>query len=301
MNHYSERLKTELHFTATLKGRVGIRAGFEAGVNFSLVHLNKVLNFGFSAGVGVYEEISGYLRFDYDYVKSSGASDSSMSLAGGLMSETGIYVELSFTWNLFGWEDNVTIAEFKFPILTIGALEFASEFEEPESAITFNTNAYNIKSSDQSLLKLKYIDISGGSNGVTINVKPAATNSDYAFFLVQDKTGKGKKDDLKYVSLDKDTGMVTIADNAPERLDFTVVVQYTKGCSLFSEKLEMITKDINFTYMKYRVGDSTQKYKATFYKPDGSVLEQKEYYVGQIPVPPAVNTYENLFSLTKYN
>lgn len=300
MKYYNNRLRTELHFDATLKGKVGVRAGFEAGVNFSVVHLNKVLNFGFAAEIGVYEEISGYLRFDYDYKNVSGTASSNISLAGGLMSETGIYVELSFTWNLFGWDDSVTIAEAKFPILTIGALEFASEFEKNEDPITFNTNSYNIKSGSDNLLRLKYVDISGGSGGVTINIRPASLSGEYAFFLVQDKSGKGKKDDLKYVSLNKETGIVSVADNAPDRLDFTVVVQYTKGCSLFSKDLTPITKNINFTYMKYKVDDSTKKYNARFYKPDGSLLEQKEFYVGQTPVPPAADTYENLFISSKY-
>lgn len=301
MRYYSERMRSEVHLSASLKGQMGIRAGFQASVNFSVVHLNDYLNFGFSAEIGVYEELSGYLRFAYDYTASSGSSDSSMSLAGGLQSETGIYVELAFTWNVFGYEDSVTIAEMKFPILTIGALEFASEFKEDTSAVTINTNSYNVKSSgDANLLALKYIDITGGANGVTVAVKPAASNADYAFFLMKDQSGKGGADDLKYVSMDKDTGMITVADNAPDRLDFTVAVQYTKSCSLFSSDLELITKDINLTYMKYKVADSTQKYKATFYMPDGSVLEEKEYYVGQIPVAPAENTYESRLVYSKY-
>jgi|GEM_PF-1895158 len=301
MDCYSQRLETTLHFDVTLKGKMGIRAGFEAGVNFSVLHLNKVFNFGFAAEAGVYEEISGYLRFDYDYEYDSGNSNSSTHLAGGLMSETGIYVALSFTWNVFGWDDGVTLAEMKFPILTIGALEFASEFAEEDNTITFNTPTYNIKNSvNDNLLKLKYVDISGGGNGVTINVKPASFSEDYAFFLAQDKTGKGGKDDLHYVSVDKSTGMVTIANGAPDRLDFTVIVQYTKGCSLFSKDLTPITKNINLTYMKYKVDDSTKKYKATFYAPDESILSQNEYYVGQVPVPPADNTYDVFFGLTQY-
>lgn len=302
MSYCNQRLKSEIGFTATLKGQLGIRAGFEAGVNFSMVHLNDYLNFGFSAEIGVYEEISGYLRFQYNYENSSTAgSSSSMSLAGGLKSETGVYVSLNITWNLFGYDDSLAIAEFKFPILTIGSLKFASEFEENTSAVTFNTTSYNLKSNeDTNLLNLKYIDINTGAGGVTIEVKPASSSGDYAFYAAQDQTGKGGKDDLKYVSVDKDTGMVAIADNAPDRLDFTVVVQYTKGCSLFSKDMSLITKYINFTYMKYEVEDSTQRYKATFYMPDGNVLEQKEYYVGQIPVPPAEDTYESLIIYTKY-
>ena len=301
MKYYSERMQSEVHFTASLKGQMGIRAGFQASVNFSVFHLNDYLNFGFSAEIGVYEELSGYLRFDYDYTASGSSSNTGMSLAGGLRSETGIYVELAFTWNIFTNDGSVTIAEMKFPILTIGALEFASEFKEGTSAITFNTNSYNVKSSgDANLLALKYVDISGGANGVTVNIKPAASNADYAFYLVKDQSGKGDADDLKYVSMDKDTGMITVSDNAPDRLDFTVVVQYTKSCSLFSSDMELITKEINLTYMKYKVADSTQKYKATFYMPDGSVLEEKEYYVGQIPVAPAENTYESRLVYTKY-
>ncbi len=300
METFSKRLKSTLHFDATLKGKVGIRAGFEAGVNFSVLHLNKVFNFGFAAEVGVYEEISGYLRFDYDYKNDAGDSSSSMNLAGGLKSETGIYVALSFSWNVFGWDDAVTIAEMKFPILTIGSLEFASEFETNDNAITFDTNSYNIKNSSDNLLKLKYIDISGGADGVTINIKPASSSGDYKFYAIQDQTGKGSKDDIRYVSVDANSGMISIADNAPERLDFTVLVQYTKGCSLFSKDMELITKNINFTYMKYKVADSTKKYKAAFYAPDGSVIEQKEYYVGQIPVPPAEDTYDDLFAFTQY-
>jgi len=302
MKYTNQRLKTELQFSAEVKGKIGVRAGFEAGVNFSFVHLNDVLNFGFDAEVGVYEEISGYLRFEYNYANTAGKDPTSnMSLAGGRMNETGIYVELSFTWDLFTWEDSITTAEFKFPILTIGALEFASEFENGNSAITFDTTSYNIKNGNSDLLKLKYIDISGGDDGVTINVKLPAAKDEYAFFLAQDKTGKGGQDDLKYVSVDRNTGMVTVAENAPERLDFTVVAQYTKGSSLFSQDLAMITKNINFTYMKYKVENSSQKYKATFYMPDGSVLEQKEYYVGQTPVPPSLEYLAIGGSSTPYN
>ena len=61
---------------------------------------------------------------------------------------------------------------------------------------------------------------------------------------------------------------------------------------------EVIT--INLTYMKYNVDDSTKKYKATFYSPDGSILEQKEYYVGQVPVAPDESLYEKLFGITQY-
>ena len=290
----NERLSSHTSFSAILKGQVGIRAGFKAEVNFSLVHLNPVANFGFTADLGVYEEISGFVRFDYD-------SDTGMLVSGGLKSETGVYVELEFVWCLFGIDGGVSIAEMKFPILTIGSLEFASEFNETESAVTFNTTSYNLKSSeDTDLLKLKYINIDTSGGAATINIKPASLSGDYAFYLAQDTTGKGSKDDLKYVTVDDETGMVTIADGAPDRLDFTVVVQYTKGCSLFSNDTELITKNINCTYMKYEVTNSTQKYMATFYFPNGSVMEQKEYYVGQVPVPPAEDMYEDLFILSEY-
>ena len=290
----NERLSSHTSFSAILKGQVGIRAGFKAEVNFSLVHLNPVANFGFTADLGVYEEISGFVRFDYD-------SDTGMLVSGGLKSETGVYVELEFVWCLFGIDGGVSIAEMKFPILTIGSLEFASEFNETESAVTFNTKSYNLKSSeDTDLLKLKYINIDTSGGAATINIKPASLSGDYAFYLAQDTTGKGSKDDLKYVTVDDETGMVTIADGAPDRLDFTVVVQYTKGCSLFSDDMELITKNINCTYMKYEVKDSTQKYAATFYFPNGNVMEQKEYYVGQVPVPPSEDMYEDLFILSEY-
>jgi len=39
------------------------------------------------------------------------------------------------------------------------------------------------------LLKLKYIDISGGDDGVTINVKLPAAKDEYAFFLVAGQDG----------------------------------------------------------------------------------------------------------------
>ncbi len=289
----NERLSSNTTFSATLKGQVGIRAGFKAEVNFSLIHLNAVANFGFTIDIGVYEEITGYVRFDY-------SSSEGMHLSGGIKSETGIYAELDFTWDLFGWDGSVAIAKLKFPILTIGALEFASEFDETNSAVTFNTTSYNIKNSNDDLLQLKYIDIDTSGGGATINIKPASLSGDYAFFLTQDQTGKGGKDDSEYVSVDHETGMVTIEDGAPDRLDFTVVVQYTKGYSLFSKGSDPIIKNINCTYLKYQVEDSTQKYKATFYMPDGSVLEQKEYYVGQIPVAPDESTYEDKLEFSKY-
>ena len=294
MVRINQRVSSHINFSVILKGQIGIRAGIKAEVNFSVAHLNDVVNFGFTADVGVYEEITGFVRMDYDSVKGT-------SLAGGLKSETGVYLSLEFSWNVFGWKDSVTIASFKFPILTIGAVEFASEFNEPESALTFNTTSYNIKDNgNPNLLKLKYIDISTSQTGVTINVKPAPLSEDYAFYKIKDQAGKGSKEDLKYVTVNSDTGMITIADNAPERLDFTVVVQYIKGCSLFSQDLTLITKKINLTYMKYKVDDSTKKYKATFRATDGSVVEQKEYYVGQIPVPPAEELYEDEFIFSKY-
>lgn len=279
----NERLYSRTHFTVILKGQIGIRAGFRAEINFSLVHLNDVINFGFSLDIGVYEEISGFVRFDYDTIDG-------FSMAGGIKSETGIYLGIEFTWNLFGWQDRLTIASFKFPILTIGSTEFASEFAETENAVTFNTDSYNLKSGD--LLKLKYVDITGGAGGVKINIKPASQSGDYAMYLIKDQTGKGTWDDLKHVTVNKDTGIINISENAPDRLDFTAVVQYTRGSSLFSAGFEPITKTINMTYMKYPVENSSQKYTASFGWPDGRIIEQKEYYVGQVPVPPSEDLYE---------
>jgi len=291
----NQRLSSNTHFTAILKGQIGIRAGFKAEVNFSMVHLNDVLNFGFTIDVGVYEEISGFVRFDYD-------STNGISLVGGLRSETGIYVTIDFSWMLFGWQDSLTIAEFKFPILTIGTLEFASEFAEAENAVTFDTSTFNAKiNGNNDLLRLKYVDISGGANGVTVNIKPASMSEDYKFYLIKDQTGKGSLEDIKYASIDAATGMISIAQNAPERLDFTVVVQYTKGCSLFTKDYQPITKQIHMTYMKVKVDDINQKFTASFYWPDGSVMEQKDYYVGQIPVPPSEDIYENAITISAYN
>ncbi|MEM5769998.1 MAG: hypothetical protein AAGU32_17190, partial [Bacillota bacterium] len=110
MVSFNERLSSHTSFTAILKGQIGIRAGFKAEVNFSLFHLNDIANFGFTIDVGVYEEITGYVRFDYD-------SASGIRMSGGLKSETGIYVELDFVWNLCGWDGGIAIAELKFPIL----------------------------------------------------------------------------------------------------------------------------------------------------------------------------------------
>jgi len=75
-----------------------------------------------------------------------------------------------------------------------------------------------------------------------------------------------------------------------------VIIQYTRGSSLFSDGYEPITKTINMTYMKYKVDDSSVKYTATFGWPDGRIIEQKEYYVGQLPVPPS----ESLYGLESY-
>ena len=288
------RIASRTHFSAVLKGQIGIRAGFKIEVNFSLVHLNSIFNIGFTVDIGVYEEISGFVRFDYDSVGG-------ISFAGGLKSETGIYLSLQFSWNLFGWKDSVTIAEFKFPILTIGSLEFATEFEKAEEKITFNTLDYNAKNNgDQNLLKMKYIDIKSGANGVVLNIKPAPISTDYKFFVIKDQTGIGSKDDLGYIKIDASSGMIHVKEGAPERLDFTVVVQYTKGSSLFSKDYQPITKMIHMTYMKNKVDDSTKKYTASFYGPKDVLIEKKEYYVGQIPVSPGDMSFAYLVVGTPY-
>lgn len=304
------RLYSKLSFTATLKGQVGIRAGFEIAANISLFGLNDIANVGLAVEVGVYEELTGFLRFNYEYQyrMADDRSTSNMSLAGGLKSETGIYLELSLTWKFPFCEDgSLGLYGAKFPIFTIGTLRFASEFAKEEDRVNFSTLQYNIPQGNPDLLKLKFVDLDTkqiASKGVQVEIMQAPSSGDYRYTLMVDQTGKGTRKDLGFVSLNPETGMITLQEKAgtplPARLDFTVAVQYTKAAALFSKKTELITKMIHFTYTRYQVADADQQCKVRFLYPDGSLVSEADYYILQTPVPPSQSDYIGFFLNSKY-
>ncbi len=77
MRLVNARISSRLSFSATLKGRVGIRAGFEISGNISLFGLNSIANVGLAVEIGVYEEMTGFLRFNYEYKYWGGDKSSS--------------------------------------------------------------------------------------------------------------------------------------------------------------------------------------------------------------------------------
>ncbi len=147
-------------------GYAGIKAGLKGTITFSVLGLEALGKVGTSLEVGAYGDAYGFVHaeivktYPNDYVHA-GRKESSLS--GAIYFELGIYLELQVfaESEVFGARASFTIADLKFPLLSLGERYVLSKFVNDEQKILMNTESMPFDGGS-GLLTAEYIDIKTG-------------------------------------------------------------------------------------------------------------------------------------------
>ncbi len=310
VKHVTIELESKTSIDLTFIGKIGIRVGIELKLTISPTGMGDVLSVGFSIEAGIYDELTGIMRYTYDKETRYGMTTKDGSHFSGVISnEIGIYAGLSFEWKFMIWEGEVAIAEFKFPIIVFGNAETPISFSNTDESYSFTSRTLNLaqKQSDgRQLLSMNYLYL--GSTATTapmVNVRFPQFNGNLACEIVNINPL-----DAPFVKVDKN-GMITISENTAQtstevtetlpagvldsatptpkvtinrdRIDFTVSVTYTGAFTFGSNK--PMSKLLHLSWKK-DASVTDKEWNVNFYGYDNKLISSTKALDGALPTEP---------------
>ena len=148
MQPYSKNLSScELKNHCSVIGKVEARAGLLVDVNINIAGFSKWVRAGVTAEVGAYAQISGVLSW------SSSTDENYMAAYFAV----GIYLDVNAYYKILWWDDEISLYENKWPLLTMGYERAYFGYETYHEQLVIN-GSYDIDAED--LLRVKYFDLS---------------------------------------------------------------------------------------------------------------------------------------------
>lgn len=160
-------------------GTIGIRAGIRLSVSVGLIS-TKLASVGFSAEVGGYAQIWGYLYYQLRYAASEGRNTSSM---GAIYMEVGVYMQVDFLAQALAgtFSYNPTLFEKQWPLYSVGIVENVCDFTHDQEEYKDIKLKRDIKAVriPETYFSMQYLDMKEGLDDGEYSNKIFADDSRY--------------------------------------------------------------------------------------------------------------------------
>ncbi|MEI3200645.1 MAG: hypothetical protein V8S21_01260 [Lachnospira eligens] len=152
----------QYEFSVYAIGTIGIRAGIRLSVSIGLIS-TKLASVGFTAEVGGYAQVWGYLYYQLKYAASQGRTSSSM---GAIYMEIGMYMEVKFLAQALAgtFSYNPTLFEKQWPLYSVGVVENVCDFAYNQDSVKDVRMKRDVKTVrlPDTYFEMQYLDMKEG-------------------------------------------------------------------------------------------------------------------------------------------
>lgn len=247
----------QYEFSVYAIGTIGIRAGIRLSVAVGLIS-TKLASVGFTAEVGGYAQVWGYLYYQLKYAASQGRTASSM---GAIYMEIGVYMEVNFLAQALSgtFSYNPTLFEKQWPLYSVGVVENVCDYaygQESVKDIKMKRDVKTVRLPD-TYFEMQYLDMKEGLDDNNEYFTKVYDDSDRYFSITMTNPA---------FSYDPETNIVEVNPGSEPQQDGEMIITWKSQKGSFNTK--PITRKISLHWDNLRDG-----YYIAFQTNGGSVVD----------------------------
>lgn len=247
----------QYEFSVYAIGTIGIRAGIRLSVAVGLI-LTKLASVGFTAEVGGYAQVWGYLYYQLKYAASQGRTASSM---GAIYMEIGVYMEVNFLAQALSgtFSYNPTLFEKQWPLYSVGVVENVCDYaygQDSVKDIKMKRDVKTVRLPD-TYFEMQYLDMKEGLDDNNEYFTKVYDDSDRYFSITMTNPA---------FSYDPETNIVEVNPSSEPQQDGEMIITWKSQKGSFNTK--PITRKISLHWDNLRDG-----YYIAFQTNGGSVVD----------------------------
>ena len=247
----------QYEFTVYAIGTIGIRAGIRLSVAVGLIS-TKLASVGFTAEVGGYAQVWGYLYYQLKYAASQGRTTSSM---GAIYMEIGVYMEVNFLAQALSgtFSYNPTLFEKQWPLYSVGVVENVCDFTYSQDSVKDIKMKRDVKTVrlPDTYFEMQYLDMKEGLDDNDEYFTKIYDDSDRYFSITMTNPA---------FSYDPETNIVEVNPGSEPQQDGEMIITWKSQKGSFNTK--PITRKISLHWDNLRDG-----YYIAFQTNGGSVVD----------------------------
>ena len=247
----------QYEFSVYAIGTIGIRAGIRLSVAVGLIS-TKLASVGFTAEVGGYAQVWGYLYYQLKYAASQGRTASSM---GAIYMEIGVYMEVNFLAQALSgtFSYNPTLFEKQWPLYSVGVVENVCDYaygQDSVKDIKMKRDVKTVRLPD-TYFEMQYLDMKEGLDDNNEYFTKVYDDSDRYFSITMTNPA---------FSYDPETNIVEVNPGSEPQQDGEMIITWKSQKGSFNTK--PITRKISLHWDNLRDG-----YYIAFQTNGGSVVD----------------------------
>lgn len=247
----------QYEFSVYAIGTIGIRAGIRLSVAVGLIS-TKLASVGFTAEVGGYAQVWGYLYYQLKYAASQGRTASSM---GAIYMEIGMYMEVNFLAQALSgtFSYNPTLFEKQWPLYSVGVVENVCGYaygQDSVKDIKMKRDVKTVRLPD-TYFEMQYLDMKEGLDDNNEYFTKVYDDSDRYFSITMTNPA---------FSYDPETNIVEVNPGSEPQQDGEMIITWKSQKGSFNTK--PITRKISLHWDNLRDG-----YYIAFQTNGGSVVD----------------------------
>lgn len=247
----------QYEFSVYAIGTIGIRAGIRLSVAVGLIS-TKLASVGFTAEVGGYAQVWGYLYYQLKYAASQGRTASSM---GAIYMEIGMYMEVNFLAQALSgtFSYNPTLFEKQWPLYSVGVVENVCDYaygQDSVKDIKMKRDVKTVRLPD-TYFEMQYLDMKEGLDDNNEYFTKVYDDSDRYFSITMTNPA---------FSYDPETNIVEVNPGREPQQDGEMIITWKSQKGSFNTK--PITRKISLHWDNLRDG-----YYIAFQTNGGSVVD----------------------------
>ena len=247
----------QYEFSVYAIGTIGIRAGIRLSVAVGLIS-TKLASVGFTAEVGGYAQVWGYLYYQLKYAASQGRTASSM---GAIYMEIGVYMEVNFLAQALSgtFSYNPTLFEKQWPLYSVGVVENVCDYaygQDSVKDIKMKRDVKTVRLPD-TYFEMQYLDMKEGLDDNNEYFTKVYDDSDRYFSITMTNPA---------FSYDPETNIVEVNPSSEPQQDGEMIITWKSQKGSFNTK--PITRKISLHWDNLRDG-----YYIAFQTNGGSVVD----------------------------
>ena len=247
----------QYEFSVYAIGTIGIRAGIRLSVAVGLIS-TKLASVGFTAEVGGYAQVWGYLYYQLKYAASQGRTASSM---GAIYMEIGMYMEVNFLAQALSgtFSYNPTLFEKQWPLYSVGVVENVCDYaygQDSVKDIKMKRDVKTVRLPD-TYFEMQYLDMKEGLDDNNEYFTKVYDDSDRYFSITMTNPA---------FSYDPETNIVEVNPGSEPQQDGEMIITWKSQKGSFNTK--PITRKISLHWDNLRDG-----YYIAFQTNGGSVVD----------------------------